>query len=39
MIIQIMGLPGSGKTELARELADRMGAIVFNADEVRGGIK
>lgn len=36
MIIQIFGLPGSGKTELARELSDRLPAIVFNADEVRG---
>lgn len=35
MIIQIIGLPGSGKTTLAKELADRINAIHLNADEVR----
>lgn len=35
MIIQIIGLPGSGKTTLAAELADRINAIHFNADIVR----
>jgi adenylylsulfate kinase len=35
MIIQIIGLPGSGKTTLALELADRTNAIHLNADEVR----
>jgi adenylylsulfate kinase len=38
MIIQIMGLPGSGKTELAKILADRINAIHLNADEIRAGI-
>jgi adenylylsulfate kinase len=35
MIIQIIGLPGSGKTTLAKELSDRINAIHINADEVR----
>lgn len=38
MIIQIIGLPGSGKTTLAKELADRVNAIHFNADEVRADL-
>ena len=33
--ILIMGLPGAGKTTLAKQLADRMQAKWFNADEVR----
>jgi adenylylsulfate kinase len=33
--ILIMGLPGAGKTTLARLLASRLNAVHFNADEVR----
>lgn len=33
--ILIMGLPGAGKTTLARVLAPRLNAVLFNADEVR----
>lgn len=36
--ILVMGLPGSGKTTLARLLAPRLGAVHFNADEVRAQI-
>ena len=38
MIIQIIGLPGSGKTTLAKELAERINAIHLNADEVRSDL-
>ena len=38
MIIQIIGLPGSGKTELAKALKERINAVHFNADEVRAGL-
>ena len=38
MIIQIIGLPGSGKTELAKALKERINAIHLNADEVRATI-
>jgi adenylylsulfate kinase len=38
MIIQIIGLPGSGKTTLASELANRINAIHLNADEVRADL-
>ena len=34
-IILIMGLPGSGKTTLANELAPLLNAKRLNADEVR----
>ena len=34
-IILIMGLPGSGKTTLAKELAPMLNAKRLNADEVR----
>jgi adenylylsulfate kinase len=34
-IILIMGLPGSGKTTLAEELAPMLNAKRLNADEVR----
>ena len=33
--ILIMGLPGAGKTTLARALTPRLNAVHFNADEVR----
>lgn len=36
--ILIMGLPGAGKTTLSRELATRLGAVHFNADEVRANL-
>jgi len=38
MIIQIIGLPGAGKTALAIALNDRLKAIHLNADEVRATI-
>jgi adenylylsulfate kinase-like enzyme len=38
MIIQIIGLPGSGKTSLATALANRINAIHFNADVVRSDL-
>jgi predicted ATPase len=37
-ILQIIGLPGSGKTTLAKELASRTDAILLNADEVRADL-
>lgn len=33
--ILVMGLPGAGKTTLAKVLAASLGAVHFNADEVR----
>jgi len=38
LIIQIIGLPGSGKTTLAKALADRINAVHLNADYVRATI-
>lgn len=38
MIIQIIGLPGSGKTFLAKALKERINAIHLNADEVRATV-
>lgn len=35
MILQIIGLPGAGKTTLANELCRRTDAIHINADEIR----
>jgi cytidylate kinase len=35
MIIQIIGLPGAGKTELAKGLCAKIKAIHLNADEIR----
>jgi adenylylsulfate kinase len=36
--ILIMGLPGAGKTTLAKLLVPRLNAVHFNADEVRANI-
>lgn len=36
--ILIMGLPGTGKTTLARALTPRLSAVHFNADEIRQNI-
>lgn len=36
--ILIMGLPGAGKTTLARLLRPLIGAVLFNADDVRANI-
>ncbi len=36
--ILIMGLPGAGKTTLAKALALRLNAVHFNGDEVRGAL-
>jgi adenylate kinase family enzyme len=38
LIIQIIGLPGSGKTTLATELASRINAVHLNADYVRSTV-
>lgn len=38
MKILIMGLPGAGKTTFAKILAKRLGAVHFNADEVRASL-
>ena len=36
--ILVCGLPGAGKTTLSRILAPKLGAVVFNADDVRTNI-
>lgn len=38
MIIQVIGLPGAGKTTFAKELSERINAIHLNADEVRADL-
>lgn len=38
MIIQIIGLPGSGKTTLAKTLMEHTDAIHLNADEIRSDL-
>lgn len=38
MIIQIIGLPGAGKTALAKSIKEHIEAIHLNADEVRSTI-
>ncbi len=36
--ILVMGLPGAGKTTLSRVLAPMLGAVWFNANEVRANV-
>ena len=36
--ILVCGLPGAGKTTLARILAPKLNAVLFNADEVRNNL-
>ena len=38
MKVLIFGLPGSGKTTLAKALKDRLRAVHWNADDVRANI-
>ena len=38
MIIQVIGLPGSGKTTLSKALLEHTDAIHLNADEVRADL-
>jgi len=38
VIVQIMGLPGAGKTTLAKEICRRTDAIHINADDVRNDL-
>ena len=38
MIIVMAGLPGTGKTTLARSLAERLSGIVLNKDEIRSAL-
>ena len=38
MIILMAGLPGTGKTALARALADRTGGCVLSKDEIRAAL-
>jgi predicted kinase len=38
MIVLMAGLPGSGKTTLARELAARTAGVVLSKDEIRNAI-
>lgn len=38
LVILILGLPGSGKTTLARELNRRISSCWFNADDVRSSL-
>ncbi len=36
--VLVMGLPGAGKTTLSRALAARLGAVHFDADEIRQNV-
>ena len=37
-IIAFAGLPGTGKTTLAKRLADQLGAVLLNKDEIRAAL-
>jgi len=38
MIIILAGLPGTGKSTLAREIAQRIGATIFDKDSIRAAL-
>lgn len=38
LLIMFVGIPGSGKTTFARQLADKIGAVTLNSDAMRVGI-
>ncbi len=38
LILLMVGLPGAGKTTLARQLAPRIGAVILSRDEIRDAI-
>jgi adenylylsulfate kinase len=38
MLIVMAGLPGTGKSTLAERLADKLGAVVLNMDQVRAAL-
>lgn len=35
IIVTFVGVPGSGKTTFARQLAEQLGAVIFNSDAIR----
>lgn len=35
LLIQFLGVPGSGKTTFSKQLADKIGAVTFNSDATR----
>ena len=38
MLVAMAGLPGSGKTTIARRLADQLGGVVLSKDAVRAAL-
>ena len=39
VVIAMVGLVGSGKSTIARELADRLHAVIIRTDEIRGALR